>query len=136
CMRSYALVPQAQVMPLPPGLSFVEGATLPVAFVTAYYALVKQAQLKRGETVLIHAAAGGVGLAAVQIARHVGANVLATASMPKQAFLQQLGVQAVFDSRSDAFVEGVRAQTLGRGLDVVLNSLSGELMQASLGCVA
>src|SRR4029077_19826975 len=59
-----------------------------------------------------------------------------TASMPKQAFLQQLGVQAVFDSRSDAFVEGVRAQTLGRGVDVVLNSLSGELMRASLACVA
>ena len=137
CMRSYAVVPQTQVMPLPAGLSFIEGATLPVAFITAYSALVSQAQLRRGETVLIHAAAGGVGLAAVQIARALGAHVLATAgSAHKREFLQKFGVAAVFNSRSVAFVEGVRAYTSGRGVDVVLNSLSGDLMQASLSCVA
>ena len=76
-------------MPLPAGLSFIEGATLPVAFITAYSALVSQARLRRGETVLIHAAAGGVGLAAVQIARALGAHVVATAgSAHKREFLQ------------------------------------------------
>jgi amino acid adenylation domain-containing protein len=135
-MQSYALVPVAQVMLLPAGLSFAEGATLPVAFVTAYCALVRHAQLRRGETVLIHAASGGVGLAAVQIARRLGAVVLATAGSPrKREFLQKLGVHAVFDSRSTAFVEGVRTHTSGRGAEVVLNSLSGELMHASLACV-
>ena len=137
CMQSYAVVPQAQVMPLPAGLSFIEGATLPVAFITAYCALVKQARLGRGETVLIHAAAGGVGLAAVEIARSLGAQVLATAGSPrKRAFLQKLGVAGVFDSRSAAFADPVRARTSGRGVDVVLNSLSGELMRASLALVA
>ena len=98
CMQSYTVVPQAQVMPLPAGLSFIEGATVPAAFVTAYCALVKQARLRSGETVLIHAASGGVGLAAVQIARHLGAEVVATAgSARKRAFLQKLGVAAVFE---------------------------------------
>ena len=137
CMQSYTVVPQAQVMPLPAGLSFIEGATVPAAFVTAYCALVKQARLRSGETVLIHAASGGVGLAAVQIARHLGAEVVATAgSARKRAFLQKLGVAAVFNSRSTSFLEGVHAHTAGRGVDVVLNSLSGELMQAGIACVA
>ena len=91
CMESYAIAPQARALPLPAGLSFIEGATLPAVFVTAYCALVKHAQLRRGETVLIHAATGGVGLAAVQIARHLGAEVLTTAgSARKRAFLENI----------------------------------------------
>jgi amino acid adenylation domain-containing protein/non-ribosomal peptide synthase protein (TIGR01720 family) len=137
CMQSYAVVADTQVRPLPARLSLVEGATLPVAFVTAYCALVRHARLRRGETVLIHAAAGGVGLAAVEIALHLGAEVLASAGSPrKRAFLRERGVAATFDSRNAEFAEAVRAHTSGRGVDVVLNSLSGELMQASLACVA
>ncbi|MBM5828130.1 MAG: SDR family NAD(P)-dependent oxidoreductase, partial [Cyanobacteria bacterium M_surface_7_m2_040] len=94
------------------------------------------AGLKKGETVLIHAAAGGVGQAAVQVALRAGARVLATASAPKQQALLDQGVEAVFDSRSLAFAEQVRAHTGGRGVDVVLNSLKGEWVDASFEALA
>ncbi len=136
CLQRFATVPATQVLRLPDGLSFAEAAGLPTAFVTAYYALVHQARLQPGETVLIHAAAGGVGLAALQIARGLGARVLCTAgNSEKRAFLQQFGV-AVFDSRHLDFVDGVRQVTGGRGVDVVLNSLSGGLLRAGLTCLA
>ena len=137
CLRGYAIVPASQVQPLPHGLDFAAGASLPTAFVTALYALEKQARLSRGETVLIHSAAGGVGLAAVQIAKSIGASIIATAgSEAKREYLRELGVEAVFDSRSDAFVQGVREQTQGQGVNVVLNSLSGDLLFKSLECLA
>jgi len=137
CLQKYATIPADQVVPLPEGLSFAQGASLPAALLTAHYALVRQARLRRGETVLIHAAAGGLGLAAVQIARQVGATILCTAGTPdKRAYLQELGVAAVFDSRSLDFVEGVRRHTGGNGVDVVLNSLAGELLVGGLDCLA
>ena len=137
CMQKYAIVPVDQVLALPAGLSFAQGASLPSALLTAHYALIRQARLRRGETVLIHAAAGGVGLAAMQIARQVEATILCTAGSPdKRAYLQELGAAAVFDSRSLDFVEGVRSFTGGRGVDVVLNSLTGELFVGGLDCLA
>jgi acyl transferase domain-containing protein len=137
CLQRFAIVPAAQAVPLPAGLSFAEGAGLPTAFVTAYYALVHQARLQPGETVLIHAAAGGVGLASVQVAHSLGAIVLCTAGKPeKRVFLEKLGVVGVFDSRSTDFVEDVRRHTVGRGVDVVLNSLGGDLLRAGLSCLA
>ncbi|KYF49377.1 hypothetical protein BE04_23035 [Sorangium cellulosum] len=123
----------ALVLPRPQALSATEAAAMPVAYLTAWYALDRIARLQPGERVLIHAATGGVGLAAVQWAQHVGAEVHATAGTPeKRAHLESLGVRYVSDSRSDRFVADVRAWTGGEGVDVVLNSLSGELVDKSL----
>jgi polyketide synthase 12 len=128
---------QAQlVLPLPGGLSFSEAATLPQVQVSAYYALHHVARLRRGERVLIHSATGGVGLAAFQWAKHVGAEIFATAGNErKRAWLREQGIEHVSDSRSNSFVADVLAWTRGEGVDVVLNSLSGELMRQSLGLV-
>ena len=121
------------VTPIPPETSFAAAATIPVTFVTAIYALGHLAKLKAGERVLIHAAAGGVGLAAIQYAKHCGAVVVATAgSDVKRSFLRFAGADHVLDSRDLAFAEAVREITGGQGVDVVLNSLSGEAMERSL----
>ena len=130
---SHVTVPETFVMPLPGTLDFAEAATIPVAFLTAYYALVQQAKLERGERVLIHSATGGVGLAALQVARHVGARVFATAGTEeKRKLLRDLGVELVMDSRSLSFASEIMECTLGAGVDVVLNSLSGEAMARGL----
>ncbi len=121
------------VAPVPPGLTGRETVSLPMAFLTASYGLLRLARLRAGERVLVHAGAGGVGLAAIQIARRAGAEVLATAGSPrKRAFLRQLGVNHVFDSRSLAFADEIRRVTEGRGVNVVLNSLAGDFVAASL----
>ncbi|MFF7756274.1 SDR family NAD(P)-dependent oxidoreductase, partial [Streptomyces sp. NPDC007971] len=119
---------------VPSGWSVAEAGGAPVAFLTAYHALVELAGLRRGERVLIHAAAGGVGMAAVQVARHLGAEVFATASPSKWAALRDLGLDErhVASSRTKEFEEAFRARTGGRGMDVVLDSLAGELVDASL----
>ncbi|MCS6854124.1 MAG: SDR family NAD(P)-dependent oxidoreductase, partial [Elioraea sp.] len=130
---SHAVTLAAACLHLSPGLSFAEAATMPVAFLTALYALDECARLAAGETLLIHGGAGGVGLAALQIAKARGARVIATAgSEEKRALLRLLGADAVFDSRGLGFVDGVRAATGGEGVDVVLNSLAGEALEASL----
>ncbi|WP_203969226.1 SDR family NAD(P)-dependent oxidoreductase, partial [Sphaerisporangium melleum] len=115
---------------IPDGWSFTEAASVPIAFVTAYHALVDLAGLAAGERVLVHAAAGGVGMAAVQLAQHLGAVVHATASEPKWDAVRALGVPAerIASSRTPDF-----ARTFHGGVDVVLNSLAGELIDASLG---
>ena len=105
-------------------------------FLTALYGLDNLASLQPGETVLIHAAAGGVGQAALQIALARGARVLATASQAKQAKLLEQGVEAVFDSRSLEFADGVLRHTDGRGVDVVLNSLKGDWVDSSFRALA
>lgn len=130
---SYAITKAELVRPKPRTWSFEEAASFPVAYVTAWYGLHELAHLRSGETVLIHAATGGVGQAAVHVARMLGAHVMATAgSEPKRLFLRKQGIEHVFDSRSDSFVEAVRTVTQGKGVDVVLNSLSGELLDAGL----
>jgi len=130
---THVTVPQVAVAALPGGISADAAATIPVAFLTAYYGLVTCGRLAQGEWVLIHGGAGGVGLAAVQIARWRGARVIATAgSAEKRALLRMLGAEHVFDSRSGAFVDAVKAAT-GQGVSVVLNSLSGEAMERSIG---
>jgi polyketide synthase 12 len=116
----------------PVGISAEEAATIPIAFSTAYFALVSAARLSRGETVLIHGGAGGVGLAAIQVAQSIGATVYATAGSPeKRDYLRSLGVADAFDSRSLDFADAVRDRTGGQGVDVVLNSLSGEALVKS-----
>lgn len=122
------------LMPIPDEVGFAAAATIPVAFVTAVYALGTLARLAEGEHVLIHAAAGGVGLAAIQYAKYRGAVVIATAgSEIKRAFLRLAGADHVLDSRDLGFADAARALTGGAGVDVVLNSLSGEAMELSLG---
>ena len=111
-------------------------ATIPTAFTSAQLSY-DLSGLRAGERVLIHAGAGGVGLAAIQLARAAGAEVFTTASAPKQAYLRSLGVEHVFDSRSTAFGEQILEATGGEGVDVVLNSLTGEgFIDASLSCLA
>ena len=121
----------------PENLDFEQAGGLPIPYMTAYYALVELARLQPGETVLIHSAASGTGLAALQIARHLGARVLATAgNEEKRAFLREQGAELVMDSRRLGFVAEVRKATDNRGVDVVLNAQSGEAMTASLGLLA
>ena len=121
------------VIRIPDDTSFAAAATIPVTFVTVIYALGTLAKLAHGELVLIHAGAGGVGLAAIQYAKHHGAVVIATAgSEVKRAFLRLAGADHVLDSRDLGFADAVRAISAGAGVDVVLNSLSGEAMEQSL----
>ncbi|MDF7673185.1 SDR family NAD(P)-dependent oxidoreductase [Acetobacteraceae bacterium ESL0709] len=120
-------------------LSYGKGAIAgaPLVFVTAYYGLMQLARLEKGESVLIHAGAGGVGQAAIQVALMQGATIYATAgSEEKREYLRQQGCAGVWDSRTLEFVDGVRQATNGRGVDVVLNSLPGEALTHSLGLVA
>ncbi len=135
-LASHVVTRAELCVPLPEAMSIEVGASLSTAFLTAVYGLDTLAQLKPGETVLIHAAAGGVGQAAVQVAQRLGARVFATASDAKHALLLEQGVEAVFDSRSTLFAEQLLARTDGRGVDVVLNSLKGEWVDASFRALA
>jgi acyl transferase domain-containing protein/NADPH:quinone reductase-like Zn-dependent oxidoreductase/acyl carrier protein len=136
-LATEAVVPAAFLAPAPASMTAEEAAATPVAFLTAHYGFSRLARLRAGEKVLVHAAAGGVGLAAVQLAQRAGAEVFATAGSPeKRALLASLGVKHVMDSRSLAFADEVRAATGGVGVDVVLNSLAGDFIAASLGVLA
>ncbi len=124
CFRSHVVADVRFTAQLPPTLDFSQGATVPAAFVTAMYGLETLAGLKAGERVLIHAASGGVGMAAVMLAQAVGAEIYATAGTPaKRRVLTELGVANVYHSRDLAFAEQIKADTGGEGIDVVLNSL-------------
>lgn len=122
------------VVPVPEGWSFAQAASVPIAFLTAYYALRHLAALQPGESILIHAAAGGVGMAAVQLAQHLGAEVFGTASPGKWATLRSGGLDQdrIASSRTLGFAESLLAATGGRGMDVVLNCLAGEFVDATL----
>ena len=104
----------------------------PITFLTAYYTLVHLAQLKPGEKVLIHAAAGGVGLAAIQIAQQIGAEIFATASPGKWELLKSWEVKNIMNSRNLDFADEIMSLTEGLGIDVILNSLSGAFIPQSL----
>ncbi|KWX56762.1 type I polyketide synthase, partial [Mycobacterium sp. NAZ190054] len=118
-------VPAQLLAPIPDGISAVEAATVPAAALTTRLAF-DCAQVKPGDRVLIHAASGGVGLAAIQMAQQHGATVFATASTYKRATLRKMGVQYVYDSRTTDFADQILADTDGAGVDVVLNSLTNE----------
>ncbi|MGW5354305.1 SDR family NAD(P)-dependent oxidoreductase [Streptomyces sp. NPDC004031] len=129
-----AVTDERLLAPIPEGWSFEQAASVPVAFVTAHYALSDLAGLAPGESVLVHAAAGGVGMAAVQLARHRGAEVFATASPAKWPVLRAAGLDDahIASSRTLDFEERFAAEAGERGLDVVLDSLAGEFVDASL----
>ena len=127
---------EKMIVPAPPGFSVTELATIPTAFVSAALSF-ELSGLNTGDRVLIHAGAGGVGLAAIQLAQAAGAEVFATASARKRAYLRSLGVAHVFDSRTTAFGQEILDATDGTGVDMVLNSLTGEgFIEASLSCLA
>ena len=133
CFASHVTTEAGALAHLPAGLSWEEAATVPTTFLTAMYALDHLARLEPGERVLIHGAAGGVGLAAVQIAKWRGAVVFGTAGTDdKRRLLRLYGVDHVLDSRSLAYADDVMALTGGQGVDVVLNSLAGEAITKNL----
>ncbi|SNR59681.1 type I polyketide synthase [Actinomadura mexicana] len=129
-----AVTDHRRLVRMPPDWTFEQAASVPSAFLTAHFALDRTAGLRAGQRVLVHAAAGGVGMAAVQLARHLGAEVFATAAPAKHDALRRMGLDDahIASSRDTAFADQVLAATGGEGVDVVLNSLAGELVDASL----
>ncbi|PHH62211.1 hypothetical protein CDD81_7338 [Ophiocordyceps australis] len=128
------------VVPMPHSLSFQEGVTLPGCFTTAIYSLMNIGQLSKGQSVLIHSACGGFGLAAIQICQMLGAEIYATVGSEEkvQYLVKTQGIprERIFHSRDASFLAEVMRATANRGVDVVLNSLSGDLLDASWKCVA
>ncbi|MFJ6442208.1 type I polyketide synthase [Streptomyces sp. NPDC091649] len=133
-----AVADERMVRPLPAGWSHAQAASVPIVFITAYQCLVEVAGVRPGESVLVHTATGGVGLAAIQLVRHLGGEVFATASAGKQDTLRAWGVPEdhIASSRTLDFADAFRAATGGRGVDVVLNSLSKDAIDASLRLLA
>jgi myxalamid-type polyketide synthase MxaB len=136
CLASHVTVPVTAVAKVPAGVDAASAASLQTVFLTSIHALERCAQLRQGERVLIHAAAGGVGQAALAVARRTGAEIFATASPGKWSLLRRQGVAHVFSSRDTAFAAAINELTEGAGVDVVLNSLSGDAIEASLGVLA
>ena len=132
-----AVVDARRVQVLPDSMSFDEGAALPVIYPTSYAGLVYRGDLRPGETLLVHAAAGGVGVAAVQIGRALGARVIATAGgRDKCEIALREGAEVAIDYRTEDFAERVLAQTDGRGADVIYDSVGGDITDKSLKCIS
>ena len=132
-----ALAPAGGCWPLPEGMSFAEGAALPIIYPTSWAGLVFRAALQPGETLLVHAAAGGVGTAAVQIGKALGARVIATAGgAEKLEVARECGADVLVDYRKEDFVARVLEETGGRGADVIYDSVGGDVFDRSLKCIA
>jgi NADPH:quinone reductase len=130
-------VPESSVFPIPDSMPFDKAAALPITYQTAHVALRHRAQLEPGETVLVHAGAGGVGSAAIQIAKAVGATVIATAGgSEKVEVCEKLGAEIAIDYREENFVEVVKEATEGRGADVIFDPVGGDVFDGSRRCVA
>lgn len=131
--RTFVTVPAIFVAHKPERLSFTEAATIPISFLTAYYGLCHLANMSAGDKVLIHAAAGGLGLAATQLAQRAGAEVFATAGNDeKRAYLHTLGITHIMNSRTLDFAAEITELSDGQGVDIVLNSLTGEYIPRNL----
>ena len=131
------VLPAAAAVQIPEGVSFDDAAAMSTVYPTSYLALVDRAQLAPGETLLVHAAAGGVGLAAVQIGKALGARVIATAGgADKLKIAGQAGADVLIDYRAQDFKEVVLAETQGRGADVIYDSVGGDTFDQSLKCIA
>ncbi len=135
-LATHVLASAELVVRLPAGLDPVHAATMPIAFTTAYQALHVLGRVRPGERVLIHSATGGVGLAAIQVARWRGARVYGTCSAGKRQVLAELGLDGIADSRSLEFAEQFRAVTGGEGFDVIVNTLAGDAVAANLALLA
>lgn len=140
CFHTYGRVQWQNVVKIPESLSFEVAAGLPCVYSTVIYGLYDIARLEAGETILIHAAAGGIGQAAIQLAKNVGAEIFATvSSLEKKALLMDeydIPSDHIFSSRDLTFVQGIKRMTNGRGVDVLLNSLSGEALRGSWDIIA
>jgi NADPH:quinone reductase-like Zn-dependent oxidoreductase len=137
---TYARCKATSAVPIPENMSFKVGATVPVVFCTAYYALFDLGHLQEGERILIHAGAGGVGQAAIMLAQMIGAEIFVTVgSVEKKQFLMtQYGIPEdhILYSRDTSFGRGIRRATNNEGVDVVLNSLAGDLLRETWECLA
>lgn len=129
-------VPEAQVMARPPGMGAEEGAALPINYLTAYQLIEVMGGLKAGDTVLIHSAGGGVGVAAVQLARRLGARAIGTASEAKHEFLRSIGVEHCIDYTRENFEPRVRQLTDGRGVELALDAVGGRSFRRSYRCLS
>ncbi len=126
----YAIAHQDRIFPLPKRMNFDEGASFSVTYLTAYHGLMTLAHLQRGEKLLVHAAAGGVGSAAIQIAKHLGAEIYATAgTAEKLEFARNQGAGHLINYRTEDFEKSIRKLTNGYGLDVVLDSIGGSVFK-------
>ena len=121
--------PQAQLFPRPSNMSAEQGASIPVNYLTAWQLIVVMGGLKAGETVLVHSAGGGVGIAATQIAKHIGATVIGTASAGKHEELRALGVNHLIDYRTEDFEQRARQITGGRGVELILDPVGGDSLK-------
>jgi NADPH:quinone reductase len=131
------VVPETSVFPIPDAMPFEKAAALPITYQTAHVALHRRAQLESDETVLVHAGAGGVGSAAIQVAKAAGARVFATAGGPeKVGVCKQLGAELAVDYREENFIEVVKGATNGRGADVIFDPVGGDVFDGSRRCVA
>lgn len=128
--------PQAQVFARPEGMSALDGAALPVNYITAWQLVVTMGGLKAGETMLVHSAGGGVGIAATQIAKHIGATVIGTASAGKHAALGALGVDHLIDYTREDFEKRTREITGGRGVELILDAVGGESVKKGFRVLA
>ncbi|KAI0199219.1 hypothetical protein F4808DRAFT_217616 [Astrocystis sublimbata] len=138
-MRNFIRAPESIVHALPSSMTLEEGVTIPIAYATAYQSLIEIARVQKGESVLIHAAAGGLGQALIQIAKLLGAEIFCTVgSNAKKWTIVELGVKPdhIFSSRDLSFEKGIQRLTEGRGVDVVVNSLAGEALRKSWECLA
>jgi thioester reductase-like protein len=133
-MPSHIVIEDNLVLPFSDALTFLEAATIPAVACTAILCLIRVAKLTKEDTILIHTGSGGVGIAAIQIAQHIGANIVTTAgSKRKRAFLRGLGIKHIFNSRTTSYGDDIRKALDGKGVDVVLNSLTSEgFKEASL----
>jgi NADPH2:quinone reductase len=135
CYAEEIVVPEVAVRALPDGFDYAKGAAYPAAYLTAYVGLVRRGTLQAGETLLVHGAAGGVGLAAVDLGKLLGATVIATASSDeKRAFLKSYGADHVLPS--SGFREAVKDLTQGRGSDVIYDPVGGDVFDESVRCIA
>ncbi|KNG83279.1 putative polyketide synthase [Aspergillus nomiae NRRL 13137] len=138
--RTLATIPAEQCLRIPDGISLEKASTMPAAYVSVIYSLLHRAVLDRGDSILIHSACGGVGIAAIHLSQSIGAKIYATVSTEEKAqyLLETFGIPRnnIFDSRSSSFYADLMRETNGRGVDVVLNSLAGKLLHVSWDCVA
>jgi NADPH:quinone reductase-like Zn-dependent oxidoreductase len=130
------VVPAKRAIEIPAKLSFAEAAAIPVNWITAWHMLVELCNVRRGQRVLVHAAAGGVGTAALQICRRVGAEVIGTASASKHARLREMGLSHAIDYRTQDFEVEVKRITGGRGVHIVLDAVGGASIKKGWRCLA
>lgn len=137
---TYARVMEDCAIKIPDTLSFVVAAAVPTTFTTVYYGLCEVARMQKGETILIHAGAGGTGQAAIQLAQNAGLEIFATvgSNEKKKLLIERYGLEPghILYSRDLSFAQGIKRLTSGRGVDIILNSLAGEGLVASWECIA